>query len=114
MAIPSNIEELTTRLNQELEAIAAIATRGLQQTRVFLEQSPNDPTLVQFFGYLNNLLYFINLTSNQTRELIENLAEAETTVEEIQEAGEELSSSLGRAMEIRIEAEGLIRRLEQP
>jgi len=113
MAIPSEIEDLTTRLNEELEAIDRIANRGLEQVRLLLNRFQHQNTALQLFAYFNNALFFIEISRTIVRAVREKVDLDEVDLTEIQDAGEELSNRLGRAIEIKIEAEGLMQRLEE-
>jgi len=112
MVIPPEIEDLATRLNQELEAIAAIATRGLEQLEELLQRFPDNQKLIQLFAYFNSFLFFTTKVKADLRAIEQHLSAIAATPEEIQEIGEDLSMRLTQAIESRIRVETTLRNLE--
>ncbi len=113
MPIPAEINNLIKHLNQELDLTEQQATEGLVIARKILNHFPNNIILVQYFAYLNNALFLVNLDKRYIQEIIETLSSTQIMKnEEIQEIGEGLASELGRVMEARIAVTEIKNRLE--
>ena len=113
MPIPSEINALADRLNQELNQLEQEATEGVAIARNILDSFPNNARLIQFFAVFNNTIFFVETERRRIRSIVENLSGSEsTTYEEIQEAGEDLASELGRVLEAKIAVSNLKNRLE--
>lgn len=59
MTIPSELNALIERLNQELDIIEREATAGLNVARVSLERFPENFLLIQLFAFLNTAMIFV-------------------------------------------------------
>lgn len=59
MTIPSEIQDLINRLNQELDGIEIQAREGLNLLQPILALFPNNDILVGFFASLNNSLFLV-------------------------------------------------------
>ncbi|MCL1467189.1 hypothetical protein [Argonema galeatum] len=112
MTIPSELNALIERLNQELDIIEREATAGLNLVRVRLERFPNNFLLIQMFASFNTALFFVATQRRQIEARIEDLSRKVTTNEQIQEAGEDLAIELGRVLETKIMVKGIKARLE--
>ncbi|NEP46138.1 MAG: restriction endonuclease subunit S [Okeania sp. SIO2H7] len=113
MPIPPEIAELVERLNQELDETEQKATGGLNLVRLLLSQFPDNFILIQFFAYLNDVLLFVETTRRRIQSNVELISPADVDIEEIQEAGEDLGTLLGRIFEAKMQVEGIIARLEE-
>ena len=61
MNIPPKIQSAIERLNVELDYIQEKTQYGLAVLKPILDIFPNNNLLVQFYGYLNNSLFLINI-----------------------------------------------------
>jgi ABC-type transporter Mla subunit MlaD len=113
MAIPSTLQNLIAQLNQELAQTEQEATKGLNLVRELLSRFPDNALLTQFFASFNNVLLFVDIYKRQTQDIVNLLSTNDVTVEEIQEAGEDLGSILGRVLEARIEVTSTITHLQR-
>ncbi|HEY9862236.1 MAG TPA: hypothetical protein V6D16_22260 [Candidatus Obscuribacterales bacterium] len=111
-AYSSEIIAFIERLNQELDQIERQATEGLTLARVTLERFSNNDTLIQMLAFLNSATLYVDTERRRIQTIVENLSEADITDEEIQEAGEELATKLGRVVETKIRVVKLKNRLE--
>ena len=113
MPIPSEINALIERLNQELTQIEQEATDGLTLARVSLERFADNATLIQMFAFLNSSIFLVNTQRRRIQTIVENLSATDiATDEQIQEAGEELETELGRVVETKIVVSRIKTRLE--
>ncbi|MGA9377324.1 MAG: hypothetical protein WBV73_00860 [Phormidium sp.] len=113
MPIPSELNNLIERLNQELDIIEREATAGLNLVRVKLERFPNNFLFIQMFASFNTALFFVDTQRKQIEARIEDLSRKVSTNEQIQEAGEDLAIELGRVLESKIIVKGIKARLEK-
>ncbi|MFB2920067.1 MULTISPECIES: hypothetical protein [Aerosakkonema] len=111
MAIPSEIRTLIDRLNQELNQTETDTTRGLTQVRAALSRFPENVIMIQFFAYLNDVLLFVDICRRRIDSILERITPNDVAYTEIQEAGEDLGTLLGRVLETKIEVERIINRL---
>lgn len=113
MAIPLKITALIERLSQELSQTEQEAIRGWNLVRHNLSLFPNNILLIQLFADPNNVLLFVNNSRSRIQTIIEKILAEEVTIdEEIQEAGEDLATVVGVTLEVKIEVEQIITRLE--
>ena len=112
MPIPSEITASIERLNQQLDQIERQATEGLALARVTLKRFSNNDTLIQMLAFLNSASLYVDTERRRIQTIVENLSETDITDEEIQEAGEELATKLGRVVETKIRVVKLKNRLE--
>jgi hypothetical protein len=113
MPIPSELNNLIERLNQELDIIEREATEGMNLARVSQERFPNNATLIQMFAFLSNAIFYVNTERGLIRAIVDNLlVQQVSTDEEIREAGEDLSNKLGRVLETKILVNSVKSRLE--
>ena len=112
MAIPSELQALIERINQELARIEQETTQGLNLVRVRLSLFPNNAILNQYFAYFSTALFFVETSRRQIESTIETISPLEVPNAVVQEAAEDLGSLLGRVLEVKIKVERLITRLE--
>jgi len=110
--MPPKISDIINRLNQELTEIEANATRGLNILRPLLEMFPNNDIMVQFYIYLNNSLFLVEIYQRRIQATVELLSVDNVGEEVVHEQGQDLGDLLGRAIESKIGVERIIRRLE--
>ena len=113
MSIPPEIQSTIERLNAELDYIQEQTQHGLTILRPLIAQFPNNNLLVQFYGYLNNSLFLVDVYQRRIQIIIESLQAETRTLKEIQSIGEELSDLLGRAIESKVGLDNIIQRLEK-
>lgn len=102
MPIPSEIQDLIDRLNQELAETETDATQGINLVRPILSQFPDNVRMIQFFAFFNNILLFVEISRRRIQTTIERLEETDVTGADIQEGGEDLGSLLGQVLETKI------------
>ncbi len=110
MAISDEIDALILRLEQELSEVEQLATEGLNITHERLERFPNNAVLIQIFAYFNN--YMLLVENLRRRIQYSRLILATATLEQVHEAGEDLSEWLGRVLEAKIGISRIKNRLE--
>ncbi|MFB2881433.1 hypothetical protein [Floridanema aerugineum] len=113
MPIPSELNSLIERLNQELDIIEREATEGLNLARVSMERFPNNFMLVQLFAFLNTSMFFVEASRRRIEISVEYLSASDViTAERIQEIGEDLAIELGQVLETKISVSRIKARLE--
>lgn len=113
MPVPSEIMALVEQLNRELDLIEEETTVGLNLVRPPLSIFPENARLIQFFAYLNNAQFFAQTYRRRIQTTVDAISTTEVSAEEIQEAAEDLGTILGVVLEVRIEVEQIINRLEE-
>ncbi len=113
MPIPSEIQNLIERLNQELAETEADATQGLNLVRPILSRFPDNARMIQFFAFFNNILLFVEISRRRIQVARERLEVPDATAEEIQDVGEELGTLLGRVLESKIAVRKINTNLEE-
>lgn len=113
MPIPSEIAALVDQLNQELNQTEQEATEGVNLVRPLLSRFPDNIRLVQFFTFFNNALLFVEISRIRIQAIIERISAPDVTAEEIQEAGEDLGTLLGRVLEAKMGGKRIIIILEE-
>ncbi len=68
---------------------------------------------MQFFAYLSNVLFFISNYRQEISITLELLSVAEVTMDEIDEAGQRLSTMLGVVLENKMRVESIVNRLRE-
>ncbi len=112
MPIPSEITVLIERLNQELDQTSQEATEALNIVRSRLMGFPNNARLIEFFAALSNIRLFVDNSRGRIQTIVENLSQTEiTTVDQIQEVGEDLATLLGTTLEAKMIVIGIKTRL---
>ncbi len=112
MTIPSDLQSLFSRLNDELRLLEQIATDGLNKLRPILNNFPNNDILVSFFGSLNNVLFLVEVYERRIEALSDLFLDNDVTRDTIQEVGEELGDLLGRMIETKVQVQGIVNRIE--
>jgi hypothetical protein len=112
MSIPPEIHSSIERLNTELDYIREQTQHELAILRPLINRFPNNNLLVQFYGYLNNSLFVVDVYQRRIQVIFELLQQETLSMEEVQSIGEELGDLLGRTVESKIGLENIIQRLE--
>lgn len=112
MPIPSNIQALVNRLNQELNETGQEATKALNVVRPMLSLFPDNAILVQYFAYINAALLFVETSRRQVQAIVETMP-SKASVAEIQEAGEDLGTLVGCVIETKLGVKRIINLLER-
>jgi predicted choloylglycine hydrolase len=113
MAIPSEINALIERLNQELDIIEQEATEGLNFARDILNRFPTNFNVIQLSAFLNTAIFFVGTSRGRIQIIVDNISTNDVTInEEIQQVGEDLATDLGRALETKIRVSQVKARLE--
>lgn len=113
MTIPSEINALIEQLNQQLNQIEQEATEGLVLARAIIQRFPNNDALTQMLAFLNSARFYADSERSRIQTIVETLSQSnQTTGEEIQEAGEDLSAKLGRVLETKMRVIRAKNRLE--
>ena len=102
MTIPAEINALIERLNNELNQMDREATEGRILARVILSRFPDNFSLIQLFATLNNHLVFVQISRRRIEYYGIILETGTATEQQVQEAGEDLSELLGRALDAKI------------
>jgi hypothetical protein len=113
MPIPSEIQTLINRLNQELEETEQDATEGLNLVRSLLSIFPDNAILTRFFASFNNTLLFVEISRRRIQITVNRILEVDVTAENILEAGEDLGTELGQVLEAKISIKRIIARLRE-
>lgn len=111
MAIPLEISALISRLYIELSQMEQEATEGLNLLENLLSRFPDNFLLIQSFAYLNNVLLFIQVCRRQIQDVSDLFLTTEVSAKELQEVGEDLGVTLGKAIENKIETIRIVTRL---
>ncbi|PSB01609.1 restriction endonuclease subunit S [Merismopedia glauca] len=111
MNIPPDITDLIKRLNQELEETEREVSEGINLVRLPLSRFPENTLLVQFFAYLNNIIFLVGNYRQRIRATLDLLLEVEVEQEKAREAIEELATMLGVVLETKIQVENIVNRL---
>ena len=111
MSIPSEIEKIIERLNQELEIIERDATFGLNLIRNRLERFPDNQALIQLFATIGNYIVFVEISRRRIDYANIVLLAEVITDEQIQEIGQTLSELLGRVLEAKVIVSNIKNRL---
>lgn len=101
-----------TTINSELDSSEQETIEGLNLVRGLLSCFLNTELLIQFFAYLNNVLLFAENYKTQTQNTAALLSVTDVTAKQIHSNREDLSSILGRVIETKREASGIINRLQ--
>jgi len=115
MPIPSEIQNLIERLNQELAETETDATQGLNLVRPILSRFPDNARIIQFFAFFNNGLLFVEISRRRIQTSVERLEATDATAGDIQDVGEDLGTLLGRVLEAKIDGRqiiGILRELQ--
>ena len=113
MPIPQEIQALVDQLNLELNQIEQETKEGLNLVRELLSRFFSNAILTQYFAYLNTALIFVKTSRGQIQTTVETLSSTDVLDEVIQDAGQDLSTLLGRVLEVKLKIVGLVERLEE-
>jgi hypothetical protein len=111
MNIPPNITDLIERLERELALTEREVNEGINLVRLPLSRFPENTLLVQFFAYLNNVIFLVENYRQRIRSTLELLSEVDVEREEANDAIEELATMLGVVLETKIRVENIVNRL---
>ena len=113
MPIPSEIQALVDRINQELDETEREATEGLNQVRSIVSQFPDNVILTQFFASFSNTLLFVEISRRRIQITVNRISPVDVTPENILEVGEDLGTELGRILEVKIGIRRILNRLQE-
>ncbi|MDJ1172045.1 hypothetical protein PMG71_21675 [Roseofilum sp. BLCC_M154] len=113
MQIPSEIQKIIDRIYLEVEQIEAEATFGLNILRRVMSKFPENAILLQYFAYLNALLFFTTTARQQIQNMVNVFSEANLSLDVIQETGEDLGILLGKAIESKLRVEKIVNFLRE-
>jgi hypothetical protein len=112
MPIPSEIQTIIARLNQEIGETEQESSAGLNLARQLIQQFPENALLIQYFAYFNNILFFVETSRREIQIISETISTDYVSLEVIQEAGEDLGTLVGKLLEVKINASRTKTRLE--
>ena len=113
MPIPSEINALARRINNEIEQIEQETTESINQALAILERLTENNVLIQMYAFLNSVIFLLSTERKRIQTILESLSVSdEITKEEIQMAGEDLSTKLGRLLETKLRVSNIKNRLE--
>jgi hypothetical protein len=110
MTAMPEILALIQQINGELDQLKQEATEGLNLARRILERFSDNAMLIQIFAFLNNAVLFAEIEERRTKTISEIMEIS--SLEEIQEAGEDLAAKLGQVLETKTIVKGIKARLE--
>ena len=110
--MPSNINALIKQLNHELNNLEHELSQSIELIRSRINLFPGNLILIQLFATLNNYILFAENTRRRISEIERYLRKEDLPDDELQEAGEDLSEQLGRALEAKIIVNNIKGRLE--
>jgi hypothetical protein len=113
MTIPPELQALINRLNQELDETEEKALSGINLVRPVMAEFSDNVILIQFFASFSNTLLFVEISRRRVEITINRLSSTDITPETLLEAGEDLSTELGKVLEARIQIERLLNRLQE-
>lgn len=108
MPIPSEIAALVAQLNQELKQTEQEATEGVNIVRPILSRFPDNIRLIQFFTFFSNALHFVEISKRRIQANVERVSVSNVTVEDIQEAEEDLTALLRRLLEAKMSGKRIL------
>lgn len=111
MNIPPDITDLIEGLDRELERTEREVNEGINLVRLPLSRFPENTLLIQFFAYLNNVIFLVENYRQRIRATIELLSVVDIAQEEVNDAIEELATMLGVVLETKIRVENIVNRL---
>jgi hypothetical protein len=113
MSRQSEIFDLIERLLKELKEIEEDTTQGLEAVRVLLDFFPENAMLVQAFGFFSSAVFFTENTKAQVHGIARNLSISSLSAQKVEEIGQELATTLGRTLELKIQTKTLRNRMER-
>jgi hypothetical protein len=112
MSTPPELTEIVNQLNREFDRTETDALEGLSLVRTLLARFPDNDILVQFFASFSNILLFAETYRQQVQVMVGRVLPDEADRDLVQATGEELSTLIGRVLEVRINVNRLKARLE--
>jgi hypothetical protein len=112
MSTPPEQIEIVNQLNREFDRTETDALEGLSLVRTLLARFPDNDILVQFFASFSNILLFVETYRQQVQVMVGRVLPDEADRDLVQATGEELSTLIGRVLEVRINVSRLKARLE--
>ncbi len=113
MNLPPNFNILVEQIDCEIDNLDTELSQAIQLVRIRITLFPNNVISIQLFALLTNYTLFSENTRRRIQETIRYLATAETiSMQDIAEAGEDLSEQLGRILEAKIVVSNIKKRLE--
>lgn len=112
MPIPSEIQAVVDRLNQEIDETEQVASEGVNIVRQLLSLFPDNAIIIQYFAALTNFLFFADNSRRRIQTILDSLAPPDVPAEDIQESGEYLATLLGEVLEAKIRVGRLLEQLE--
>jgi hypothetical protein len=113
MPVPPEIGTIIDQLDRELDRIEQEATAGVSLIRSLLSRFPDNLRLIQFFTAFNNALLFVEISRRRIQATVDRLSAPDILDAEIQEAGEDLGTLMGRVIEVKIGGRRILSILEQ-
>lgn len=113
MPIPDTIQTLIARLSQKLDEIESEVAQGLELLGTLMSGFSDNVILVQYFAYLNAILFFIATAKKQIQTAIEVISPDDVPPEIVQEAGEDLGNLFGRVIEEEMRVRQIVDFLEE-
>lgn len=113
MPIPSEVAAFIDRLNQEFNETEQKATEGVNLVRPLLSRFPDNVRLIQFFTFFNNALLFVEISRRRIQAIVERVSAPDVTGREIQDAGEDLRTLLGRVRSAKMSGRRILDILEE-
>ncbi len=111
MPIVPEIQALLERLNQELDESEQVATEGLNIIRQRLSLFPDNEILTQLFASLSNILLFVEIYRVRIQVLVQRISPDDVPAEVVRDAVEDLGLILGKAIEVKMNANRIKTRL---
>ncbi|GCL50231.1 hypothetical protein NIES3804_17980 [Microcystis aeruginosa NIES-3804] len=108
ISIPPKIQILINQLDRQLNEIEQQAAQGINLLRSLLSYFPENVILMQYFAYLNTILFFLETARRQIQTTIDTISDEDVPRELIQEAGEDLGMLQGKIIEEKIRLQRLI------
>jgi len=113
MTIPPKIQVLVDRLSQELGNIELQAIDGLNLVRPLLAKFNDNIVLTQFFASFSNAYLFVEISKRRVQVTVNRFSYTNLPAETLLEIGEDLSTELGKVLEVKIQVERLLNRLQE-
>jgi hypothetical protein len=111
MSTPPELTEIVNQLNREFNQTETDALEGLSLVRTLLSRFPDNDILIQFFASFSNILLFVQTYRQQVQVMVARVLPDEADRAVVQATGEELSTLMGRVLEVKINVSRLKSRL---
>jgi hypothetical protein len=113
MNLPPNLHTLVEQIDREIGNLDTELSQAIQLVRTRITLFPNNIISIQLFALLNNYALLSENTRRRIQETISYLTTSEMiSIQDIDEAGEDLSEQLGRILEAKIVVSNIKKRLE--